>query len=310
LKTINYIQSTDWRHVVLVGAVTGVLYYFGVLFALTFVNPVEKIAFFWPSNAIAAVVLLFAPRRNWPVILGAVVVGYIAARGPAGGLPPAVLAGFSVANLFECTVVALVFGAAWRGDVRLATMPRFLPYLLIACVIASTLSGIIGAIVVSQVLHGATFLRAFVVWFAGDLSGLVLVLPFIVAFLVPDDGMRCLAFPAVNSRSGIIVGLALVLAAAGTFMWLPESWNPWLFTPYLILGALLWVACRVNLFWTIIGAFCAGLVEIVATFVGFGLFRFEGMSFTDEVVLMKAAIAVMTAGLLLFAAICEATEEE
>ena len=305
---MNYIQSTDWRHVVLVGGVTGGLYYFGVLLALNFVNPVEKIAFFWPSNAIAAAVLLFAPRRNWPVILGAVVVGYLAARGPAGGLPPAVLAGFSVANLFECAVVALVFGAAWRGDVRLATMPRFLPYLLIACVIASTLSGVIGAFVVSQILQGATFLRAFVVWFAGDLSGLVLVLPFVVAFLVPDEGARRLALPEGNLRGGFIVGL--VLAAAGTFLWLPEGWNPWLFTPYLILGALLWVAYRVNLIWTIIGAFCAGLVEIVATFIGFGLFRFEGMSITDEVVLMKAAIAVMTAGLLLFAASCAAAEEE
>ncbi|MEQ9574602.1 MAG: MASE1 domain-containing protein [Rhodospirillales bacterium] len=307
---MNYIQSTDWRHVVLVGVVTGGLYYFGVLLALNFVNPVEKIAFFWPSNAIAAVVLLFAPRRNWLVILGAVVVGYLAARGPAGGLPPAVLAGFSVANLFECAVVALVLGAAWRGDVRLATMPRFLPYLLIACVIASTLSGVIGALVVSQILQGATFLRAFVVWFAGDLSGLVLVLPFVVAFLVPGDGARRLALPAGNLRGGIMVGLVLILAAAGTFLWLPEGWNPWLFMPYLILGALLWVAYRVNLIWTIIGAFCAGLVEIVATFIGFGLFRFEGMSITDEVVLMKAAIAVMTAGLLLFAASCAAAEEE
>jgi integral membrane sensor domain MASE1 len=310
LELINIIRSGRPKHVIATALATGVLYYFGVQLALTFVNPVEKIAFFWPSNAIAAAVLIFAPRRVWPAILCAVVAGYMAARGPAGGLPLSVLSGFCLANLFECTIVALIFGAVWKRDLRFADMPKFLIFLLMACVVAAVLSGVIGGLVVAHILHGATFLRAFVVWFTGDLCGLMMGLPILVAFMAPNDGAPRLTAHLENPRNGVAVALALLAAAGGLYLWLSDQSNIWLFTPYLVLAGLVWVALELNLIWTVIGAFAAGVIEVVATFVGFGLFAYEGMSITDEVVLMKAAIAVMTMAVLSFAARCEVAREE
>ena len=229
---------------------------------------------------------------------------------PAGSLPYSVLAGFSFANLFEIIAVALLFRTLWKKDVEVGSIAGFLPFLLIACVMAAVLSGVIGGFVVSQLLHGAAFPRSFVVWFSGDLSGLVLLLPPLLLLLAPDGGTGRFALPQVSLRSGLWITVALIAIAGVLFLSAPVDWNPWLFIPFLILCGLLWVAVRVNVVWTIVGTTIAGIAEIIATFVGFGLFRFGDISITDEVVLMKAAIAVMTLGLLLIASNSETSAEE
>lgn len=309
-ETNKLLESNNFRTAVLAALITGLLYYLGVILAINFVNPTEKIAFFWPSNAIAAAVLIFMPRRFWPMTLIAVAVAYLSARVPGGTLPPSVLAGFCIANLVECAVVAAVFRSAWRGDLHFANLHRFIPFALIASTCASVISGLIGAATITYILQSATFMRAFVVWFTGDLFGLVLVLPILLAFLVPAEGARSKAsMPRTLTGMPVVAG-GLIAVGAGLYFGLPEGWDFWLFVPYLLLIALAWVAQKVTLFWTIIGAFGAGVFEVVATFVGFGLFRLEGMSVTEEVVLMKVSIALITMAILLMAAWSESARAE
>jgi len=278
----------------LVAGLTGGAYYLGVILAVIFVNPVEKIAFFWPSNALAAAVLILIPRRHWPLVLAAVSIGYIAGRLPAGNLPLGVYVGFCIANLIEITVVAWLVKQWQSGGLKFSDLGRALPIVLISSVPAAFLSAMVGAGVVSFLLQSADFFRAFGVWFTGDLFGLILVTPLALAIIAPNDGPRlswvgwlrtCEGVSLAAGLAGLGIAVSQILGANALF---------WPMVPYLVFPFLLWLAFRVDLFFAILGTFMVGLFQVWATYAGFGLFKFQGMSLTAEVVIMKVCITLLT----------------
>src|SRR3989304_396364 len=105
----------------------GLAYWLTVVLAVELVTPVEKIALFWPPNAIVAAVLLFTPRRDWPMYLAAMAVAYFAGRLPGGRLPVVVYVVFCVANFVEVLMVAEAVKRFVPGPVTHATLPRVLP---------------------------------------------------------------------------------------------------------------------------------------------------------------------------------------
>ncbi len=58
----------------------GLTYWLAVVLAIELVSPVDKIALFWPPNAIAAAALILSSRKHWPLYLIAISLAYFAAR--------------------------------------------------------------------------------------------------------------------------------------------------------------------------------------------------------------------------------------
>ncbi len=285
----------------LVALWTGLAYLLGVILAVNFVNPGEKIAFFWPSNALAAGVLILAARRHWPLILGAVTLAYFLGRVPTGHLPWAVYVGFYLANLLEIILVAWLVRRNLPDGVTFANLGSALPIALIAAVPASVLSAVVGATTVTLGLEGASFARAFGVWFTGDLFGLVLVLPLTLALLSPARDGRWHGIDWRHLGEGALFAGALVMIGVGAALLGQTEASVWPAVPYLIFPFLAWIAWRMSLPWVILATVIAGLVQVVATFAGIGLFRFEGMSPTAEVVIMKVCLTTVTVVVLILA---------
>lgn len=289
------------RPPLVVAGLAGGAYYLGVILAVIFVNPVEKIAFFWPSNALAAAVLILIPRRQWPIVLAAVAVGYFAGRLPNGELPLLVYVGFCIANLIEITALAWLVRQSWAEGIQFSDMGRAMPIVLISSVPAAFFSAMVGAGIVTLALQDAAFFRAFGVWFTGDLFGLILVTPLVLAFITPSDRSRLSSFRWPR----ICEGLALMAGLAGLGLAIVEMRGPdamiWPMAPYLVFPFLLWLAFRVDLFCAILGTFMVGLFAVAATYAGFGLFKFHGISLTAEVVVMKLCITLLSVVTLVLA---------
>ena len=68
-------------------ATLGVSYWLAVIYAVELVSPIDKIALFWPANAIAVTALIFTKRRHWPLFLLVTALAYFAGRMPSGHFP-------------------------------------------------------------------------------------------------------------------------------------------------------------------------------------------------------------------------------
>jgi integral membrane sensor domain MASE1 len=159
----------------------GLAYWLTVIFAIELVSPVDKIALFWPPNAIVAAALIFSDRKHWPLYLIAMALAYFAARVPGGPFPLYVYFGFCTANIIEVLIVAGDVKRLFRNPITHQTLTRVLPIVLLASIPVT----VIGGMFVTSAIEKATFVKATVGWLTGDLSGLLLVLPLLLAWLAP-----------------------------------------------------------------------------------------------------------------------------
>ena len=164
----------------------GVVYWLAVVLAIELVHPVDKIALFWPPNAIAATALIFSSRKHWPYYLIAMALAFFAARVPAGHLPFPVYFGFCTANITEVLIVAGMVKRLVGVPTTYKVLPRVLLVVTLASIPASLVSAVIGGLIVTSVVEEAAFWSAAIGWFTSDLSGLLLVLPVLLICFAPE----------------------------------------------------------------------------------------------------------------------------
>lgn len=135
----------------------------------------------WLANAFGLGLLLHRPRRESPPLLGAMLVGNIAADLLAGH-PPASALLLSGANLIE------LLGSAWLVRImaghpvlsRSGPLATFALTLGIASAVGPALSGLIGATVISATF-GTAFPKVWWNWWNAGAIGTVMLLPLMVS---------------------------------------------------------------------------------------------------------------------------------
>ncbi len=219
--------------------------------SITLTREAGRTAAIWPVNAVFLVLLLRAPRREWPGILGALLVGNSAANVMAGD---DLLTGslFVAANLVEILVVA--FAMTWRRSVRLlrrSSIVRFVAASIVACMIST----LIALCLLQQVGSGVPALQEATIWFAADLLGLLIHVPILWVLLSPPT-------QEVHAWQRLAFGPELILLILMTVLVFAQSRFPLLF---LVPPALVLVAIRKGLAGAAVGMVVVALISIAFT---------------------------------------------
>ncbi|MBI1986608.1 MAG: MASE1 domain-containing protein [Rhodospirillales bacterium] len=268
-------------------------YWLTVVLAIELVTPVEKIALFWPPNAIVAAVLMFTPRRDWPMYLAAMAVGYFAGRLPGGQLPVVVYVVFCIANIVEVLMVAEVVKRFAGGAIVHDALPRVLPVMMLALIPATLVSATMAASIVTAKVAGASFWMAWIGWLTGDLSGMLLVLPVLLAWVAPG-APPIIAYSRNHMIERTVIGVLLAAVGLAIPTALGDQQQISLVFPYLVFPILIWTAMRTGIRSTTLITLVVGLYAVFLTFLGQGPYAFKGLSAFGQVVVMKGGLITIT----------------
>ena len=219
-------------------AVIAIAYWVSVRVGLLFVAQPEGIAAVWPACGLALAILLLHPKQQWSGLL-AVFFIVNAAGNWSGGNTLAVSLGFGLTNILGAFLGGWVITYFFKSKISFTKINE----ILILCVTAVCVHGItslLGA-AISALAFGAPFINTWMLWWASDGLGLILVTPFIVTTFNRPIDIRSVA------PRNIVEG-TLLLSLILSFAWLlfgpftdPE--NP-LLRNYMVFPFLIWLAFR------------------------------------------------------------------
>lgn len=190
----------------------------------------------WLANAFGLGLLLHRPNRETPGLLAVMLVANVAADVIASGHPLGSALLLSSANLAELAGSVLVLRCMTRHQAlaRSGQLATFAVTLGIASTIGPALSGLLGALVISN-RYGTPFPKVWWNWWSAGAIGMVLLLPLMVSMsrervratcqrpmLLRLAGLfaLCVAIGAAAIRAGhdpfVVMSLPLVLVALAT----------------------------------------------------------------------------------------------
>ena len=220
-----------------------------------------SVASVWVANGIVVAMLLFAPFRRWPLMVGATFAGELGARLLHGDAFASSLVN-SVANVFE---ILLIAGAIRRKVPDITDASRLLALSATATgstVVACGLSGLVAA-AFAHVYHGGSFGEIWLTWYSGHVIGMVIVATLVV---VARREQRALLGRPGNRRDFAVCMGALLLVCAVVF--LQGEW-PLLF---LVLPPLVLLAFRHGFAGVVAGVTVIAIASGTATALGAGPF--------------------------------------
>lgn len=245
----------------------------------------------WPDSGVCLAALLVGGYRLWPgVAIGALVTELWL------GAPPLVALAVTVGNTLEAVV----------GTFALRRIPGFhisldrLVDVLGLAVLAGLASCAIGATAgtLSLVLGydaSAPRLQTWLVWWTGDLMGVLIVAPLVLTWA---GGPR----PSVRPRDLIeAAALGVTLLAGSMLFFVQPASVPWIhvFRPHVLFLPLLWAALRFGVRGAATGLFIVAVAASWGTYAGRGNFA-HGNLLTSlgalQVFLFTAAVAKLVLG--------------
>ena len=243
----------------------------------------------WPPSGVAVAAALLLGSRIWPAIaVGALVVQAIALAGR--GLAPQVIGGVSLATAVGNTLAALV-GAAIVRRVTRGRAPLDRPrdvgrFIFFGAFLATTISASIGVYALSRLaMHYALGSRAWMTWWLGDVTGVLVMAPVIMTWRVRP---RSLDAARVTEIGVLLLLLSVVMwgiaenGALGRF----------LFIPFLI-----WAGARFGRFECSVITLLFGLVSTIATV--FGMQAWANFPLHITLLNHEAYVAIVSSSLLL-----------
>jgi PAS domain S-box-containing protein len=199
--------------------------------------PPEHIASFWPATPFLVAVLLLSPRKIWPLLiaagLGAVAIADFR-RGTA--IVPEVW--FTLGNLIDVLIVTWGINRLFKGPPHLGSMNALAKYLLVAVILAPSVSAFAGAGGFGE----RGYWLQWRIWFFADALGFLTVTPAILSWVHEA--------PTGEYQSGKYFELAALLAwlvLFGSFIFMGTGWRNSPAMLYLLVLPLLWAALRLGL---------------------------------------------------------------
>ena len=169
------------------------------------VDAASGLVAFWPPNGLVVALFVLLPSRLRPWVLLGVLPGELIADS-IHGYPLLAAFGFSVTDLLESAIAGVVLlriaGRPPRGDRQ-----RDFYALLIAAGVAPLVSGIAGA-EISHAQWGSPYLISLLLWWLGDMIGILLVVSLAMSCFNPPLHSKVLG------RFGAVAEVAIVVAVS------------------------------------------------------------------------------------------------
>lgn len=257
------------------------------LWGLGYASLQPIVSLVWPASGLALAALLLGGFKLWPgVAMGAYVVNLNTGIGVA---PSAIIA---AGNTLEAIVAWHLLTRHMKFDSDLGHT-RDVFALLLAAMLAPLVAATLGSQVYGLILHGPQTVHAWLGWWMGDMTGILLVTPLILVWRNPLPQLPLRRWPEL-------------LALAGALSWV--SWQAF-FTVHrsdayplalALLPFLLWAALRFGRHGVTVFTAGAALLAMFGTLGGAGPFA-AGAPFQVMFLWWEYATLVAVVGLLVAA---------
>jgi PAS domain S-box-containing protein len=241
---------------------------------------------FWPPSGLFIATLLLAERRDW--------LRYGLAALPAELAVSTWWFGFAVVEAVPIYAgnTAEAFAAAWLirrwcgAPFRLESVRQLVCLLLLGAALAPMLSAMSGATVLA-LTRRADFTEAWVLWWLGDATGVLIFAPLVVALRRDAAWLRRLS-TGRRAELALLVLLLLVSGALPLFTHFPFF--------FAVMPAVLWAAARFELSGAAIASLLAAVMASLAARHDFGPFSNLASPESKQVLaLMMIAVTTLTA---------------
>jgi integral membrane sensor domain MASE1 len=184
-------------------------YFLAAQLGLTFLTKPSDVAVFWPASGIAAGILVAAGRRVGVALVMGVVVGTVAANLLSDrSLTTSILKGFC--NAGEAILVAWLLERWFGRPFAFGDLRRVVGFFA-AAALATAISAIGGALIMTELHIAAPFWDVWRTWFLSDAIGIVVVAPLLIELC---QLRRALPVPGeVLEAAGALTALSLAIAS-------------------------------------------------------------------------------------------------
>jgi diguanylate cyclase (GGDEF)-like protein/PAS domain S-box-containing protein len=278
-----------------------IAYWFAVRLGLLLVAQPEGVASIWPVSGLALAAFLLTPKRRWLKL--AVVIFLTNAVGNwTGGNSLAVSLGFALANMLESVLGAWTLEYFCKSKITFERAKESVVLLAVA-VLSNGVTALLGA-AVPALAFGAPFIHAWLLWWAADGLGMLLVTPVIICWVNNGQGLSR-TFSAKKITEMILLVFLLVVFALLLFGPFTQAEKPFL-RNYMLFPLLIWLAFRftplemANLLLLFAG------IAIWNTQQGYGIFSFPTQTRTEHLISLQIYLGVVSfSGSLLSAMVSE-----
>jgi len=220
----------------LIAAAYGVLAKYGLIFVGS-----EVCAFFWPPSGFMLGVLLWRPRREWPLLVLAFFVANVVANGIGAGRIPTSL-GFGFANCVESLAAAWLLIRFLGAPLTMGKLREVIGLITLATLVSNAFTAMLGA-AVTTLGFGAPFWSSWRVWWIADSVGMLLVTPVIVSWAA-SGRPRLESLSRLRILEGAALFTSMTTVAYFVFSSKLTDSNFFLPLPYATFPFLLWAAGR------------------------------------------------------------------
>ena len=232
--------TSGWRRDSLRIAGVSLAYFIAHHLSFFFPDSAKSIMLIWPAGGIGLAAFLLNPRRLWPFLAGVLFVTGVLADVLVAHRPLLAGFGFMLANMAESIGCAWLILRVSDGSFLRFNRVREVLALIAGAVVINAVTSCFGA-GIATLVNGAPFAESWQSWLIADGLGLLLVGPFVVAWL---DRPRKL-FRIWNVAEWCAFFLCWLLAVAVVFHLFGNQPIIGLH-PYMLLGLLLWAALRLG----------------------------------------------------------------
>ncbi|MDE2166852.1 MAG: MASE1 domain-containing protein [Alphaproteobacteria bacterium] len=281
----------------------------------------------WPPSGLAlAAVLLFGPRALAGVVVGAFLANFVDLFGkasPGAAASAVALTAFAAAHVSEVVAAAVVgFGNALEalaasvivrrygtGMARLDNAPDVVIFVMaavIAPLVASTVG--VGALAAIDVIHKPVAAVAWFTWWLGDVTGILVVTPLVLAWAhLGSVSWRSVRWAEMLAALATLVAVAAAVFThwfAGLTAHLPAAVQRFLgneipLGPYVVAPALLWIEFRLGPATGAFGRLLTAVIAAAGTLSGAG--PFAAGTTNGSLLALQGFVSVVTVTMMLIA---------
>ena len=275
-------------------AIVAAAYYGSAKFGLDLASTNRSVTAVWAPTGIALAALLLWGYRCWPgVALGALLANAWT------GVPVETVLGITLGNTLEALTGAYLLRRVAKLRTSLRRLRDILALVAFGAVISTMVSATIGvaSLKLGDELNGS-FGAAWRVWWLGDMTGDLIVAPFLLLFVGHFGDLR------TRWRGRWIEAVVLALALGGASVLAFSVSVP---IAYIVFPFLIWAALRFGPHGAATGSLIVAGIAIEFTVHGSG--QFVRMSEDDSLLLSQCFVAIAALTALVLAAVAAERED-
>lgn len=281
----------------------GMVYYGCAATGNALIQPGKFVSFWLPSGWFVAVLLLHR-TRHWPFFVMAAIAANLAFD-LVHDKPARVSLLFATGNSLEALTGAWLVRRLVAFTPRLVTIAEVVRFFVYSALLSTTVSAFVGATVITKLLGGSDFWGIWRLWWSGDLMGILLVAPVVLAWLASPPSDYTWFNKKMETLWLLLVALFSALVIFQDFF--PEGMT----LKYLMFPIVLWAALRLGLPIATLVTLMVAIIAAWFTRMGGSELATPNLNVSTQTLALQLYLAVMAlTGLVISAATLEQTATE